>query len=263
MTQRAIEKFCNELIRRVPTHIEPILLGRKDEVGKQDLGQDPEQFVNQYLIWPICNAVGHDYISEWYHEGHGGSIDLYIRNTDQAIFGECKRLNHYKRAIKDLRNYLHHRTAHTQYGIATDGINWLFVREPEDQRKNVEVLEYHSFRGALFEYLISVDAVRPQLQGERVLWNSSVGKVAKASYQQYGKLHREPIEKSIQRFTENFSPANLSRYSDRNAYDEPITTFDEQSSENCSETTLDDSTEQSISLVLDHLRRIVQQNRYN
>ena len=240
MSRSAIETFCDELIRRVPTHIEPILLGQKDEVGKQDLEQDPEQFVNQYLIWPICNATGHDYISEWYHEGHGGSIDLYIRNADQPIFGECKRLNHYKRAIGDLRDYLHHRTAHTQHGIATDGINWLFVREPGDQRKNVEVLEYHSFRGALFEYLISAGAVRPQLQGERVLWNSSVGKVAKAPYQQYGKLHREPIDESIQTFTEKFSPANLSTYSDPQAHDEPITIFNDHPSESRSETTLDD-----------------------
>jgi len=240
VVQLAIENFCDELNLRVPTHIEPILLGQKDKVGKQDLEQDPEQFVCQYLIWPICEAIGLDYISEWYHEGHGGSIDLYVRNTNQPIFGECKRLNHYKRAIKDLRNYLHHRTAHTQYGIATDGINWLFIREPEDQRKNAEVLEYHSFRGALFDTLISAGAVQPQLQGKRVLWNSSVGKVAKAPYQRYGKLHREPIEDSIQRFKEKFSPSNLSTYSDAQGHDKPLTTYNSNSSENRSETTLDD-----------------------
>jgi len=132
---REITSSCDGPPRVGYTYIEPILLGRKDEVGKQKLGQDPEQFVNQYLIWPICEAAGLDYISEWFHEGHGGSIDLYIRNTDQPIFGECKRLNHYKRAIKDLREYLQHRTAQTQYGIATDGISWLFIRKPEDQRK--------------------------------------------------------------------------------------------------------------------------------
>jgi len=240
VAQSAIKLFCDELVRRVPTLIKPMLLGRKGEIGRQNLSQDPEQFVNQYLIWPICEAVGHDYISEWYHEGHGGSLDLYIRNTNQPIFGECKRLNYYKRAIKDLRGYLSHRTAQTEYGIATDGINWLFVREPGDRRKNVEVLEYHSFRGALFEYLISVDAVDPQLQGERILWNSSVGKVAKAPYERYGMLHREPVRVSIETFIDKFSPSNLSTYSDSDAHDEPISSFGERPSENCSETTLGD-----------------------
>jgi hypothetical protein len=239
VVQAALKSFCDELIRRVPGHIEPILLGRKNEVGKQDLEQDPEQFVNQYLVWPVCESVNLDYISEWYHEGHGGSIDLYIRNTKQPVFGECKRLNHYKLAIKDLREYLNHRTARTQFGVATDGINWLFIRDPGDLRKNVEVLEYHSFRGALFDYLTSISAVRPQLQGKRVLWNSSVAKVAKAPYQQYGKLHRESIEESTQIFAEKFSPDNLSTYSDRQEYDEPITSFGD-CSKNHSDTTLDD-----------------------
>lgn len=240
MAPTAIEHFSEELARRAPSHIEPILLGRKNEIGKQKLEQDPEQFVNQYLVWPLCDAAGLNYISEWFHEGHGGSIDLYIRNTDQPVFGECKRLNHYKRAIKDLREYLQHRTAQTKYGLATDGISWLFIRSPEDQRKNVEVLEYHSFRGAIFEALISIGAVQPQLETERVLWNSSVGKVANALYQRYGKLHREPINGSIHTFKNKFSPNNLSTYLDSQTYDEPINTFNDEQSPTNPDYTLDE-----------------------
>jgi len=44
----AIEDFCSELVRRVPSYVESILLGRKDVVGRRKLQQDPEQFVNQY-----------------------------------------------------------------------------------------------------------------------------------------------------------------------------------------------------------------------
>ena len=240
MVETSIESFCDELVTRAPDHIESILLGQKDQVSKQILKQDPEQFVNQYLIWPVADAIGYDYISEWYHEGHGGSTDLYIRNTEQAVFGECKRLNHYKRAIRDLRDYLDHRTAPTRFGIATDGINWVFVRSPEDQRKNMEVLEFHSFRGALFDYLISIDAVRSQLQGNLVRWNSSVGKVAKAPYEEYGKLHREPIQESARTFREKFSPDILSRYFVNEAYDKPISTFDDQMSTDHTEKNLDD-----------------------
>ena len=228
MVEDALKSFCDELIHRVPESIEPILLGRKNVVGRQDLKQDPEQLVNQYLVWPICDTIGLDYISEWYYEGHGGSIDIYIQNTYQPVFGECKRLNHYKRAITDLREYLNHRTAPTQFGIATDGISWLFIYDPGDLRKNVEVLEYHSFRGAMFDYLISADTIHPELQNQRVLWHSSVGKVAKAPYHQYGRLHREPIEESTQAFTEKFSSDNLSSYAGQHEYDTPITAFEDR-----------------------------------
>lgn len=240
MPQTAIESFCDELVRRVPAQLDSILLGEKDQIGKQDLKQDPEQFVNQYLVWPICSNIGLEYISEWYHEGHGGSIDLYIRNTEQPVFGECKRLNHYKRAIRDVREYLRHRTAQTEFGIATDGISWLFIRAPVDKRKNVEVLEYHSFRGALFDRLISIGAVQPELEGERVLWNSSIGKVANKPYQKYGKLRRIPIDESVQTFTENFSPSQLSKHLEDKMYDETITNFGDKESEEGTNPTLDD-----------------------
>ena len=240
MVQAALKSFCDELIHRIPESIEPILLGRRNVVGRQDLKQDPEQLVNQYLVWPICDSINLEYISEWYYDGYDGSIDFYIQNTYQPVFGECKRINHYTRAISDLREYLNHRTAPTQFGIATDGINWLYLYEPGDMRKNVEILEYHSFRGAIFDYFISADAIHPELQGKRVLWNSSVGKVAKAPYDQYGKLHRVPIEESIRRFTEKFSPDNLSAYSGRHEYDKPMPAFDDRSPQNNSDMSLND-----------------------
>lgn len=240
MVRGAIETFCSELACRVPSRAENILLGEKGVVGRRKLQQDPEQFVNQYFIWPVCEYLGYDYVSEWYHQGHGGSIDLYIRNTDVPIFGECKRLNHYKRAIRDLRDYLDHRTASTTLGVATDGINWLLIREPGDQRKNVEVLEFHSFRGAFFDYLISIDTLKPELEGERVLWNSSVGKVAKQPHGQYGKLHREDIGESIELFERKFSTENMSRYSTERVHEEPITAFHDKISDDSEKPTLDD-----------------------
>jgi len=242
VVQTALESFCDELITRAPNDIVPILLGHKNQVGKQDLHQDPEQFVNQYLVWPICDAVGLDYISEWYHEGHGGSLDLYIRNTTHPVFGECKRLNHYKLALGDLKEYLGHRTAKTNFGLATDGLTWLLVKQPVNTRKNPKILEYHSFRGALFEYLIEAEAVSPQLQGKPVRWHSSVGKVADVPYRQYGKLHREPMDASIQTFENKFSPENLSAYTDGQGYDETLSSFDEHGAEEYTERTVDDFT---------------------
>jgi len=129
----------------------------------------------------------------------------------------------------------------TQYGIATDGISWLFIRKPEDQRKNVEVLEYHSFRGAVFEALISIDAVQPQLETERVLWNSSVGKAANAPYQQYGKLHREPINESIQIFKTNSHPVtSLHTQTPKHMTNQSINTFNANPSSTHSDSTLDE-----------------------
>jgi len=151
----------------------------------------PEQFVNQYLIWPICEAAGLDYISEWFHEGHGGSIDLYIRNTDQPMF-----VNANDSTTTNAQSKISESTFSTEQpklNTASPLTDQLAVH-PQTRRptQNVEVLEYHSFRGAVFEALISIDAVQPQLETERVLWNSSVGKAANACTSSTGNSIENP-----------------------------------------------------------------------
>lgn len=206
----------------MPEHIEAVLTGQKGDVNKTLLQQDPEQFVNQFLVWPVLESLGYDYIIEWYHSGHGGSVDFLLRNTEFPVLGECKRLNRYKHAVKDLREYLNHRTAQTSFGVATDGINWLLIREPGDLRKNPEIMRYHSLRGAMFDYLASKGEVQPQLEGERVLWNSSVGKIAKAPYQEYGRLRRVSLSKSVDDFVEKFAPTNVSESPTSHEYDRTL-----------------------------------------
>jgi len=102
------------------------------------------------------------------------------------------------------------------------------------------VLEYHSFRGAVFEALISIDAVQPQLETERVLWNSSVGKAANAPYQQYGETPSRTHQRIHPDIQNKFSPSNLSTYSDSQAHDKPINTFNANPSSTHSDSTLDE-----------------------
>jgi len=85
----------------------------------------------------------------------------------------------------------------------------------------------------------SIDAVQPQLETERVLWNSSVGKAANAPYQQYGKLHREPINESIQIFKTNSHPVT-SLHTQTPKHDKPINTFNANPSSTHSDSTLDE-----------------------
>jgi len=240
VVQAALKSFCQELADRVPGHIDTVLTGHKGEVGKSELGQDPEQFVSQYLVWPVCDAVGYDYVTEWYHEGYNGSVDLRIRNTAEPVLCEVKRLNHYRRAIGELRNYLRHRTSPTEFGIVTDGFTWILLREPGDQRMNPEILEYHSFRGAIFDQLLELGCVNPLLEGESVLWNSSVGKEAKASYEKYGRLRRMPVSESAEEFHQKFASRTVSELLEADSFDKTIAEFDTQPAEDPDETTFDD-----------------------
>jgi len=239
VVQAALDSFCDELARRVPGSLETILTGHRRGVGRSNLKQDPEQFVSQYFIWPVCNAVGYEYITEWYHEGHGGSVDLLIRNTTEPVLCEVKRLNDYRQAIDELRDYLSHRTTQTEFGIVTDGITWMLMREPGDSRKNPEIIEFHSFRGAIFERLVTTGDVQPQLEGEPVRWRSSVGKEAKAPYEKYGQLRRVPVTESAEEFRRKFATENVSAALDAGFFDKTLTEYGNRSSDNHPNTTLD------------------------
>lgn len=98
--QAAIESFCDELGDRAHEHVEGILTGDKDELGKSVIRQDPEQFVCQYLVWPICRAMEYEHITERSLMDTMEPLNSLsrVRNVSN---GEVKRVNNYKRAIRD------------------------------------------------------------------------------------------------------------------------------------------------------------------
>jgi hypothetical protein len=232
----AIESFCDELVARAPDEVTPFLIGRKDRLKRDSLRQSPERFVSENLVWPLLEAVDVDFITEAYLSGYNGQVDFLIQNTSHRVLGECKPFNHYKKAVNDLREYLGHRTTGTEFGIATDGVNWLFIREPGDRRQNVAVLEYHTFRPALFQYFLEDEVVSPSLEGHYVLWNSTVGE-----YRKYGELRSVDIHESARRFISAFQPRNLDQQLESGAFDRTLDEFSRKSEDSSQENqTLDD-----------------------
>ena len=232
----AIESFCDELAARATEEVKPFLIGRKDRIKREQLRQSPERFVSENLVWPLLEAVDAEFITEAYLPGYNGQVDFLIQNTTHRILGECKPFNHYKKAVTDLREYLGHRTTGTEFGIATDGVNWLFIREPGDRRQNVAVLEYHTFRPALFQYLLEEEVVSPSLEGHYVLWNSTVGE-----YSEYGELHSVDIHESARRFMSAFQPHNLDQQLESGSFDRTLDDFSRNNEDSSPENqTLDD-----------------------
>lgn len=232
---RVIKTFCEEMANRVPDQVKPFLVGRKDKIKQRDLRQSPERFVSENLVWPLLDALEYDYITEAYLQGHNGQADFLLQNTSEPVLGECKSFNHYKKAVSDLREYLNHRATRSVFGIATDGVNWLFIREPGDLRRNVEIVSYHTFRPAMFEYWKRQGTVPPELEGHYVLWNSTVG-----SYQENGELRSVDLQKSASVFESSFQPSNLNERLHSSDFDLTLSEFSDGDRENTENHTLDD-----------------------
>ncbi|ELZ28950.1 hypothetical protein C474_13649 [Halogeometricum pallidum JCM 14848] len=217
----AIKSFCDELAVRAPEEIEPLLIGHKDRIRGRDLDQSPERFVSENLVWPVLRAVDVDFITEAILHGCNGRADFLIRNTSEQVLGECKPLNHYEKAVKDLREYLSHRTTEAEYGIATDGINWVFFREPDDRRRRVQMLEYHSFRHAMFNYWMNKGTVSPNLEGHYIHWKSSVCR----KYGEPNSLRSIEVQQSAQIFASKFRPQNLDKQLQPGSFDRTLDDF--------------------------------------
>lgn len=197
---RIITDFCDELIERVPEWVDFLIAG-SDRLRMKHLQQAPERFACENLVWPLLNSVGLDYVSEPYIPGQKHRPDLLIRNTKQQVVGECKPLNRHRAAAKDLKQYLTHPSTATKFGIATDGIDWLFVRQPYDGRRKLTVLESHTFRPAIFQHMVEEGMASPELEGDYIGWLTK--------HFDHSTIQAEELTQSAQRFEENFSPTNL------------------------------------------------------
>lgn len=216
----AIESFCDALETRAPEHVESFLYGRKREIKRTDLRQPPERFVSENLVWPMLRASDIEFITEPYLPGHGGQADFSTENTSRRLLGECKPFNRYEHAIRDLREYLAHRTTESVRGIATDGTNWVHVRDPGDARRNIEILNYHSFRPAMFDYWVRQGDIPEHLAGSRVLWHSSVGE-----YGEYTELRRTTPQDSAEQFESWFCRSALDASLESGSHDVTIDEF--------------------------------------
>lgn len=123
-----LEDFVDELDGRLSTHeIERVLSKDKDDLTSKDLGQKPETFTEQYLIYPIFDAIGFEYDKQPYGQTGDKTVwpDSEITNLSKKVAVEHKPLNNVGEGLSDVTVYLDSKTVDADYGIVSDGIIWV------------------------------------------------------------------------------------------------------------------------------------------
>jgi type I restriction-modification system DNA methylase subunit len=126
-TRKAIASFVDDLAGRLSAHeLEEVLSGKKDDLESADLGNSPESYTEQELVYELLKAVGLEYGRHPYGEagGHGAWPDFALTNLDVDVIGENKKLNNAADAVPEVKDYLDRKSIGADYGIATDGIEW-------------------------------------------------------------------------------------------------------------------------------------------
>jgi len=120
-----IKAFLGEFDQRdVPTRPVTAVIEDGDDLAGSDIGQQPERFVEDHLIFPILDSLGYEVTPRPNSVAVGDDEypDFRIDNLPEHVIGENKPLNDAATARAELRAYLD--TAHHDYGIATDGFEW-------------------------------------------------------------------------------------------------------------------------------------------
>jgi hypothetical protein len=150
-----VEAFIDEVgTRGATSHLRGVLEDGKFLKGKK-LGQQPERFIEDTLILPVLETLGHSvlarpvqYAPRW---SHGRGIPDFSLTTvptatakenDVRLFVEAKPPNKLHYACDDVEEYLKKDLDFDAVAILTDGIEWqLWVRprnEPLDNEYDPE-----------------------------------------------------------------------------------------------------------------------------
>lgn len=123
----ALDTFLQEMDRvGRPNLVHAVLLDGHKPTNK-DLGQNPEEYVEDNLIWPILNILGIQFTKRPFQETgrHGVWPDFRIDNLQgKELIGENKAPNEFHSGEKEVADYLDRRSIGADYGIATDGLRW-------------------------------------------------------------------------------------------------------------------------------------------
>lgn len=145
-----LEEFIDEIgVRRCTSHLESVTTDGTVLEGKQ-LGQEPERFIEDNLIFPVLQTLGHSirarpvqYAPRWGHERRVPDFSLTTVPTDQAqktgirLFGESKPPNKLYNAREDAREYLEKDIDFHAIVILTDGIEWeLWIRHRQQELRD-------------------------------------------------------------------------------------------------------------------------------
>jgi hypothetical protein len=121
-----VEAFLDEFERRdVSTERLTAVIEDGDELHGSDIGQQPERFVEDYLVFPVLDALGYE-VTPRPNSVAVGDKDEYpdfrVDNLSESVIGENKSVNDTATARTELRSYLN--AEQHEYGFATDGLEW-------------------------------------------------------------------------------------------------------------------------------------------
>jgi len=141
-------------------------------------GLQPESFTQDAVIEPLLDALGHEYSTEagGLSGGQTRVADYTVSLRDHPEIDSTrllieaepinKTLDSRKHGIGQVRDWLSQREFESDFGFATDGLRWVFVRyDPDAYTLNViEEVDLQPVFLALFENQVgrqaSLDAVR-------------------------------------------------------------------------------------------------------
>jgi len=141
-----VEAFVDEIgSRSCTSHLEAITTDGKFLKGAK-LSQEPERFIEDYLIFPVLRTLGHSvlprpiqYAPRWNH-GRGipdfclTSIPVSVaKENDLRLFGEAKPPNKLEYAREDVRDYLQKDLDFHAVAVLTDGLNWELWTRPRNE----------------------------------------------------------------------------------------------------------------------------------
>ncbi|WP_256392874.1 hypothetical protein [Natronoarchaeum rubrum] len=144
---RVYENFADEFSRRdVPVHLSNVAREGKYLKGKK-LGQHPERFVEQYLIWPTLELLDYEFWAQpyGYPKWDKTRPDFAIKNfdcgLDCAVIGEVKTPNKFEYGKEQMEDYLKSDLGEATVGITTDGVRWNIEARPEKSPEILEVVD--------------------------------------------------------------------------------------------------------------------------
>lgn len=112
-----------------PHKLERVLRG-DEGVTSSEVGQRPETFTENNLIFPLLEACGLDHNEQPYGEKGSQVVwpDFELLLDEPKVIGENKSLNDVNKGLSELRDYLDRKSIGADYGILTDGFDWTLIK---------------------------------------------------------------------------------------------------------------------------------------
>ena len=128
---RRLEMFVDAFKdRKAPGHLQEVLDDEDESLSGREIGQDPERFVEDNLIWQVLDALGYNPLPRPHNSPRftQSTPDFTVTNLDFGfdflVFGEVKPLNDFESAKEDVMNYLEEDLEKHVVAFATDGLTW-------------------------------------------------------------------------------------------------------------------------------------------